>query len=455
MNIRLYTDFSKRKNSTKQPSGTYTQKDVKLKENTNINNPVFIMSGFTPGINYIHVPLWNRYYFIDDVVLGIKGISELHCSCDIMASYKTDIGNLNTMVLRSASSSNGEVFDGMYPITGDVTINEVPISDLLPTSRNGGSFILGVVGDENTSLKQGTVTYYAMNETMLREMCTYLFSQSIWQQIKNDYENPLDYIVSCYWVPYNFASGDSAVIKFGRFTLEDYTGYKISSSTGYRYVSGVSIPKHPQASVRGNFLNLEPYSQYNLWCPGFGSIPLHAEKLKNDSSIDLMITIDAITGQAMLDIVGSSTNKIVTSVAGQLGVPVTLSQNTISIGSLVNSGLGVISAIGSASVGNVPGAIVGGIGAIQNGIDSLSPSIKSTGANGSYLELQDNNKLIAKFRSITNEDNVHLGRPLCNKVQLSTLSGYILCKDASIDIKGYGGDKDRVNSYLNSGFYYE
>lgn len=455
MNIRLYKSFSKRKNSTKQPSGTYTQKDVKLKEKTSVNNPTFLLTGYDPEINYIHVPLWGKYYFVDDVVLSTRGLYEVSCSCDILASYKTQIGNLNTMVIRSSSTSNGEISDGMYPITGEVTINEVSISGLFPTSVNGGSFILGVVGDENTSMKQGTVTYYAMTEAMLRELCSYLFSSSIWQQIKNDYENPLDYIVSCYWVPYNLASGTATTIKFGRFTLEDYEGYKIVNHTVPRYASGVSIPKHPQASTRGNFLNLEPYSLYNIWSPGFGFIPLQAEKLKNETSIALMITIDVVTGQAVLEIVGEQSNKIINNVAGQVGVPVTLSQNAISIGSLVNSGVGLISSIGSASVGNVAGAIVGGIGAIQNGFDSLSPNVKTNGANGSFICLQDNNKLIGKFRNIAGEDNAHLGRPLCSKVQLSTIPGYILCKEASIDISGHGNDKEKVNSFLNSGFYYE
>ena len=47
------------------------------------------------------------------------------------------------------------------------------------------------------------------------------------------------------------------------------------------------------------------------------------------------------------------------------------------------------------------------------------------------------------------------GRPLCKNVQLSTLSGYIQCAGASVDIPGFAGDKEAVNNALNGGFYYE
>ena len=68
MEIRLYSQFSKKFNSTERPSGAYTSKDVRLKEGTSILEPTFLLSDFSEGYNYVHVPKWNRYYFVNNVV---------------------------------------------------------------------------------------------------------------------------------------------------------------------------------------------------------------------------------------------------------------------------------------------------------------------------------------------------------------------------------------------------
>ena len=44
---------------------------------------------------------------------------------------------------------------------------------------------------------------------------------------------------------------------------------------------------------------------------------------------------------------------------------------------------------------------------------------------------------------------------LMQKKTLSSLSGYIKCNNASVPIAGMSTEKDEVNNFLNSGFYYE
>ena len=50
---------------------------------------------------------------------------------------------------------------------------------------------------------------------------------------------------------------------------------------------------------------------------------------------------------------------------------------------------------------------------------------------------------------------VHHGRPTMDTRTISTLSGYIQCSNASIECAALDIDKDTINGYLNSGFYYE
>ena len=47
------------------------------------------------------------------------------------------------------------------------------------------------------------------------------------------------------------------------------------------------------------------------------------------------------------------------------------------------------------------------------------------------------------------------GRPVGETHAISNHSGYVQCDNASVDMSGTAIEKDRVNSYLNSGFFYE
>ena len=38
---------------------------------------------------------------------------------------------------------------------------------------------------------------------------------------------------------------------------------------------------------------------------------------------------------------------------------------------------------------------------------------------------------------------------------ISGLTGFVKCRNASIQIAGFEGDQEQVNSYLNNGFYFE
>ena len=48
-----------------------------------------------------------------------------------------------------------------------------------------------------------------------------------------------------------------------------------------------------------------------------------------------------------------------------------------------------------------------------------------------------------------------VGRPVQACDTISNFSGYVQCSDASVSMPGTATEKDRVNSYLNSGFFYE
>lgn len=77
-------------------------KDVVLKNNVNINNPVIKLKSDTPiEQNYCYIPDFNRFYFIEDVTFLNKEVQELYLKCDVLESYKDDILNSDVVITKS------------------------------------------------------------------------------------------------------------------------------------------------------------------------------------------------------------------------------------------------------------------------------------------------------------------------------------------------------------------
>ena len=86
------------------------------------------------------------------------------------------------------------------------------------------------------------------------------------------------------------------------------------------------------------------------------------------------------------------------------------------------------------------------------------PTCCGKGSPGSFLSFKDSDfgcYLIAKFMTVVDENLTEIGRPLCQTKQIKTLSGYILCQLADAQISGTADEAALINSYLNTGFYYE
>ena len=75
MQLLLFKNFSKRRNSTKQvDDSTGIVTDVVLKQGTSIESPVFLIQGVDLEVNYAKFN--NHYFYIDDIVVMHKASYE-------------------------------------------------------------------------------------------------------------------------------------------------------------------------------------------------------------------------------------------------------------------------------------------------------------------------------------------------------------------------------------------
>ena len=493
-NLYLYKQFAKKENSTKVPSsGTLTLAlQGILKEPCSIMTPVIkierLPADAIPGdYTYARWVQADRYYFIEDWV-WVNGLWEVHMKEDVLATFKTEIGNSTEYVLRTDSTTdfNGEITDTTYPATTDIVSESYSLSNIFTTDLTVGCYIVGIISG-GTSQAVGAISYFAMTSAQFGALKDKLFSddnleimgiidsggqqlvQDLSQEVLKTLYNPYQYIVSCMWFPF----GKSAIpstssvtsIKIGWW---DYplSGDRLYAQTFELGNEQFAITAHPQAS-RGSYLNYAPYTRRTL-LGRFGSVPIDTTMFVVGNKINISYMIDLITGQCYTKI---SRRDETTSPPAEdlliernflLGVPIQIAQvGTDYLGTAVSAintipqimG-GAISGIASGK-GAIMGAIAGGASGIYNTLQSAMPQVESSGQNGSFLAPANNTHVIEQFYKIVDEDIAHRGRPLCELRQLNTLTGFILCAEGEIDISCYDNERKEIVRYLTEGFFWE
>ena len=468
MTVDFYKGFSKKPNSTKRPVATGTGMDphdtktVTLKKPTSVLNPVFILNGYNLTYNYV---VWGtRYYFVDDIVIVSNDVAEYHCSTDVLATYKTEIGVSTQYVTRAASSYNEYINDAIYPTRSDCTVDTTSMQKLVCLENSSvvlntnSCYIIGIQNKEGTS--NGGITYYAMSGTSMHNMLEYMFDTAsfldatdISLELQKELVNPFQYINSLMWYPFDIVSTALTGVdnlKFGFWEAPGTVyGYPLNERS-LTFSNNVTLPQHPQASTRGKYLNSAPYTRRQLIFNSFGSIPIDPSYFVSGTlTLAVVCDVDLLTGTGILKVTDPNGNCIFKT-SGQVGVPCQISQVTQNI-------IGAGASILGGAVGLAYGNVVGFAQGIVSGLENIMPQRQSTGSVGSVAawEHQANPLIVSTFYSQTSADTTQLGRPLCAPTRIDTLSGFIQVDKGDIDIVGTEREKEQVINFMQDGFYYE
>ena len=109
--------------------------NAELKENTNVINPIFIVStGDFFKINYLYCSSFNRYYYIKNINNLTGNRQALECEVDVLMSYNSEIKALNGTVERQEFLYNDFIVDTNVQTRCDRYVNQHKIGEL---SGNG------------------------------------------------------------------------------------------------------------------------------------------------------------------------------------------------------------------------------------------------------------------------------------------------------------------------------
>ena len=464
--VNLYS-FSKKQNSTKQPASGATTFNVELKDPTSALNPTILLAARDLPVatvapttfNYAYIAAFQRYYWVTDWVYN-AGIWEISLAVDVLASWKTSIGALSCYVERSASHYNGNLMDNLYPAKTDFGITHVNVANAwYNVAPSGGTYVLGVINYQSSN-NVGAVTYYACTQANISAVLNYLFGNSIYAAsnisemgagLYSSFFNPFQYIVSCIWFPFSDASFGSAAtdIKVGYWS----TGVQATmvSNLAQKTFVTATIPDHPQIA-RGAYLNHTPYTKLTLYLPPFGSIPIDTRFLEIGNYLYCGCYVDHITGEATLRVniaPNSSTlqdNKFITERSAVIGVPIQLAQVMNEYSKSPTGFLGDVLAEGIISI---LGQSVG------SSINCSTPTVTTSGSNGSFVNFIMPAGLIVEHAKIADEDLADFGRPLMTTKTINTLSGYIKAVEPHISIPVTEAESIRIKELMEGGFFFE
>ena len=476
--IVLY-NLQKKPNSTVRPplnatiisQKTYTQ--CLAKDDSSIISPVIMINDSIYSLSsYAYISDWRRYYFIRDIVLNSDGICELYMDVDVLASFKSQIENSTQYVLRSYSSYDGNILDSYFPLKAETDwdwepleityggntfdcydhISQTYISGYFSRTISQGQFVIGVIGANDTG-----ITYYVLNYSNFKTLLTNLMAYTpsnmsdVSTGIAKVLADPIQYITTCFWVPFaGNVTQTSRTISFGYYSVTCSCGV-LNASDYSHFMTYADIPKHPQASSRGAYLNSAPFTYLTLLFNPFGALQLDTSKLVDASKIRIEWYYDCTKGNGEIFVFNQTTGEhAYHGYCDMLGVPIQLTQLTVNA---IQTGVSLLDAVTSAMTMNVGGVF----SSIGNAIDGMMPKSSKHGSEGSFLNYRSlTPRLIADFMIPVDEDRENIGRPLCQRVQLSTLNGFVQCGNASIELAGALSDEtEKVIALLNSGIFIE
>jgi hypothetical protein len=357
--------FDKKKNSTKLPPDAGTQFDGEIKHDFAVTSPEITFNLgtqlYAPVYNYCYVPNLRRYYFITNWYYS-AGLWVAVCAVDVLATYKTEIGNSTQYVERAYSDYDPTIIDTAYLTKGEPIVR---LNDLLVPSTfwgasawgNNGTVVIGVVGANAGSI--GAVTYYAMQMSTFGAFMQSMLTSISWanisaseisESLQKALINPTQYIVSCRWFPILFSGFSQGVyttqLKLGWWTF-NIGGARILNTVSSAVVSRTSeltIPHHPQTgNPRLAYVDMSPYSTYMFKFLPFGIFEIDTTELFGKSYLGINVETNLMTGDAVLKLAAKGyTDSYIFDSAflvaeSQIGVTIPIGQISADIGKYRNA----------------------------------------------------------------------------------------------------------------------
>lgn len=445
----LLFNFSKRQDSTAIPADSAgTAVSVTIKNETSLNQPVFLLSGTRP--NFTYAKFDGAYYFIDDIRSVRNGLYELVCSLDVLGTYRSQI-QATTAFVEYCTGGNPDLTDARVVPEG-ISPRGAQAAVALPFT-DAGKFILSVVGKnggQQFSMNRGLIDLILQDveqwaDTQVSPAADWLDVAKTWATQFMSQGSAVDCIRECKWVPFDVDNLDQGG-GVGQISLGNY----VTSHTAH-WIGEIAHHEERSISIpfsRTGWRRLAPYSDLSIFLPYVGVVSLDNAIFSTADSIGIDLSMNLSSGDIAYAL----------SAGGVwLGTYGASTAVTIPIGFSNISPQSVLNAISGAAISMSYGNIFGAVGAVTSAFQATNTSIGGIqGGAGAGMPKSAVISLVERDTSGAPGNMAAVqGLPHFNTARLGDLSGYVQTRGASVAGSIRGAMRERINSMLDSGIFME
>lgn len=426
----------------------------------------------TPGTqldyDYAYIDNFKRYYSLRQTTILSNNHIQYELEEDAMASKKTAIGATVAHIAYAATGWDKWLIDSRLSVKTTKNINSQVAASGLSAS---GMYVVAIINDRSAT-KLGACTFYMMTETNMNNLAYNLSDQGIITDLRNIFNNPLDSIVKAVWIPLAPTSVpqshyDNAELVYAGSRALNLAGHECYGAPLKDFVVELPAVSLLIPDKHQDFRDASPFTTGSLYLPGLGLTDLNMSDFIESDNVNIKTYIDITTGDITYRIYEDNGHILKTCIFnGATEIPLAHVTNNAggTLASIGGVAGGAITAAIAGASGNLPVAFGGIATALASGTSAVmqsamrATSIKGGIAGRSAFYDVTFKLLIVQLDTEDPDDANYIatfGRPVGVAHAISSHSGYVQCDNASVVMSGSVLERDRINDYLNTGFFYE
>ena len=444
---------------------------------------VIEMSSF-PTFNYVGIPTFNRYYFVQNITSITKNLWRIDLRADVLMTYKTGINALHAITARQEFDFNNLLTDNEMPVENGMKFTSTYVDLALDITKfnvvtKKYRYVLTAFSDFTTTATRKdfektflTNAKYLMNDEQVTTFLKKLNTPDFKTSLENVFANtPMEGLVSLRAYPFdigalwNTAGQEPDDIIIGSYTM---------NAKGYLYVVNPDEKctiKIAQFRPPVNVTWREYSDELTLYLPFYGFTDIDAAEFYTSDHYEVYYIIDFDTGVTTINIYRKEDNqdlKLVRTLSTSIAIDIALSatnaaetvKNVLNFGMMTALTIGTTVATGGAATPAITGAIMGAGREISSMQQRIHRGTNAGGAWGGVKSPLRPYLITAKRKYVEPEHYATLhGRPSRKGVTLGSQHGFTKIDDVHIEGTGFESitqdEKTLLETQLKNGVIFE
>lgn len=273
--------------------------------------------------NYMYIPTFNRYYFIDDIISVRNNLWRIVAHVDVLMSFKKEILNQTVLINRNEFDFDLFLIDNKIPSKLDFlkskvgTYNPFRLNKDLNGNTHNIKFDPTIVitainryyvgfrenmslGDANNICPSSTV-YALKNIQSSNSFWSGILDPTFIESFVAFFQNKADFITSVKIYPFdiydlidnspNISANAEGNLRVDQNEIDGALCKSINANTKITFYCELVTP--PEFN---DYTDLSPYSKYSIFLPFYGITDIDGYKIKNGEFKYIVYMVDITTG---------------------------------------------------------------------------------------------------------------------------------------------------------------